>query len=380
MGKIDISQAYFHIPIRESHRRYLAFSYENQLYQMTSLPFDLSSAPLAFSRVSKWIASMLRARGIRVLVYLDDFCPPGPEGAGISNGAGYFSPPKSRLGLKPGKISCEGGTGNRILRNNMEYIYKQKKSAETEARSSGKRSSNTSKKPILELEPRHIVDRETGICIIGHSLRPTFYEKPAEGVSCSVRGKPQEDVCAVKGGHERLKLVEGEPIPTGENFQSRTENICNYRRFQRSMGSTIGESSYFTAMDHGTTKLAYKSKGAVCSFNGTNQISKGSRGTVGDGSVRQQNCSGLFKKSRWDKIVGTPRVDKGITFAGSSFKGRLTPLLHPRPNQYYSGRSLSRKECSRFASQHRYNDNDFPKDGLTLNRSVCHRSVQSSPS
>ncbi|KAJ8735808.1 hypothetical protein PYW07_007428 [Mythimna separata] len=67
------SQAYFHIPIKKTHRRYLAFVYAGELWQMTVLPLGLSSAPLAFSRISKWLASFLRERGIRVLVYLDDF-------------------------------------------------------------------------------------------------------------------------------------------------------------------------------------------------------------------------------------------------------------------------------------------------------------------
>lgn len=74
LGKLDISQAYFHIPIKKSHRRYLAFAYAGEIFQMTALPFGLSSTPLlAFARVSKWLASYLRERGIRVLVYLNDF-------------------------------------------------------------------------------------------------------------------------------------------------------------------------------------------------------------------------------------------------------------------------------------------------------------------
>lgn len=73
LGKLDLSQAYFHIPIKESHRRFLAFGYANELFQMTSLPFGLSSAPVAFSRVSKWVAGFMRTKGLRILVYLDDF-------------------------------------------------------------------------------------------------------------------------------------------------------------------------------------------------------------------------------------------------------------------------------------------------------------------
>jgi hypothetical protein len=73
MVKIDMSNAYYHIPIAEAHKRYLSLAYNDQIYNMNCLPFGLSSAPSIFSKVSNWVASLLRDKGIRIIVYLDDY-------------------------------------------------------------------------------------------------------------------------------------------------------------------------------------------------------------------------------------------------------------------------------------------------------------------
>lgn len=61
MAKIDLSSAYFHVPITESHRRFLR------------VPFGLSCAPKNFATITNWVAHSLRKKGLRLMVYLDDF-------------------------------------------------------------------------------------------------------------------------------------------------------------------------------------------------------------------------------------------------------------------------------------------------------------------
>ena len=49
--KIDLHDAYFHVPIHPSSRKYLRFAFENKVYQFQVLPFGLNTAPQVFTRL-----------------------------------------------------------------------------------------------------------------------------------------------------------------------------------------------------------------------------------------------------------------------------------------------------------------------------------------
>ena len=72
MVTIDFKDAYFSIPIHQSHRKFLRFSWRNQLFQFAALPFGLTSAPRVFTKVLKPVIASMRQRGIRCLIYIDD--------------------------------------------------------------------------------------------------------------------------------------------------------------------------------------------------------------------------------------------------------------------------------------------------------------------
>ena len=53
-------------------RKYLRFCYKSQVFQFTSLPFGLATAPQVFTMIVKEVKLMALSRGLRIHIYLDD--------------------------------------------------------------------------------------------------------------------------------------------------------------------------------------------------------------------------------------------------------------------------------------------------------------------
>ena len=73
VSSIDLSDAYLHIPIHPNSRKYLRFCYKAQVFQFTSLPFRLATAPQVFTMIVKEVKLMALSRGLRIHQYLDNW-------------------------------------------------------------------------------------------------------------------------------------------------------------------------------------------------------------------------------------------------------------------------------------------------------------------
>ena len=70
---VDLTDAYFHIPIHQRSQNLLRFHVGGRSFQFKALPFGIATAPLEFTRVVKEVKLMLQNRGIRIHQYLDDW-------------------------------------------------------------------------------------------------------------------------------------------------------------------------------------------------------------------------------------------------------------------------------------------------------------------
>ena len=70
----DLKSGYHHVDIFPEHRKYLAFSWDfhTRYFQLTALPFGLSSAPFIFTKLLKPLETHWRSRGIPIAIFFDD--------------------------------------------------------------------------------------------------------------------------------------------------------------------------------------------------------------------------------------------------------------------------------------------------------------------
>ena len=70
MASIDLTDAYYTVPVALEHRKYLRFFWRNRLFQYTCLPNGLASAPRYFTKLLKPVYSTLRSQGYLNVGYI----------------------------------------------------------------------------------------------------------------------------------------------------------------------------------------------------------------------------------------------------------------------------------------------------------------------
>lgn len=79
--KLDLKDAYNSVPVADTDRPMFCFPHPttNELWRYTCLPFGLSDAPRAFTKILTPVATLLRHLGVMLIVYLDDWLVIGAE-------------------------------------------------------------------------------------------------------------------------------------------------------------------------------------------------------------------------------------------------------------------------------------------------------------
>ena len=72
-ASLDLKDAFFHIPVRKSFRKYLGFAYNKTVWQFRALPFGLSTSPYVFTQIASQMSKFLQPSAIPIHQYLDNW-------------------------------------------------------------------------------------------------------------------------------------------------------------------------------------------------------------------------------------------------------------------------------------------------------------------
>ena len=73
VASIDLTDAYFHVPIHPKFQKYLRFHVQGRADQFRALPFAIATAPLEFTHVVKEVKFIALSQGVRIHQYLDNW-------------------------------------------------------------------------------------------------------------------------------------------------------------------------------------------------------------------------------------------------------------------------------------------------------------------
>ena len=70
-GSVDLSEAFYSIPIKQGDRKFFRFVFDNKKYQFTALVMGYGLSPRVFIKVLKPVFASLRAIGLISTAYID---------------------------------------------------------------------------------------------------------------------------------------------------------------------------------------------------------------------------------------------------------------------------------------------------------------------
>ena len=134
MASIDLSDAYFQVPIHKDSRKFLRFSLGGTVYQFKVLCFGLATAPQVFTRVFSLVSTWAHARGIRLLRYLDDWLILADSEITLSEHVGQLLSLCHDLGIVINKVKSDLEPKQRVKYLGMWIDSQVVKAFPTEAR------------------------------------------------------------------------------------------------------------------------------------------------------------------------------------------------------------------------------------------------------
>ena len=268
---LDLTDAYFHIPIHPRFQKYLRFNVGDRSYQFTALPFGITTAPLEFTMVAKEVKLMALAEGIRIHQYIDDWLMRAKTKQQCQENTHRLI----RLGLdnKFRKIRFNSNSGNRVFGLQIRPQGGSCVSNSKEKRSPSRKDSFHVESYSNISKGAHVTDWEHGFngedCTIGSSAYEASTMVPQDTLEVSsVSGYPSTSV----SGSKTASSVVDQSLKPDEGFSTSSEGVQSpsiHRCFPKRLGGSFRASHSQWSVESGGVKTSHKhsrAKSSISSF------------------------------------------------------------------------------------------------------------------
>ena len=123
--RIDLTDAYFHVPIHLKSRHLLRFALQMEervrVFQFRALPFGLTSAPRVFTRVILPVAKFAHLHGLHLIQYLDDWILKHQDRASLIHEIAWLKAVIYKVGLVVNEEKSQFVPTQRFVHIGVEY-------------------------------------------------------------------------------------------------------------------------------------------------------------------------------------------------------------------------------------------------------------------
>jgi len=123
--RIDLTDAYFHVPIHLKSRHLLRFALQMEdrvrVFQFRALPFGLTSAPRVFTRVILPVAKFAHLHGLHLIQYLDDWILKHQDRASLIQEIAWLKAVICKVGLVVNEEKSQFVPTQRFVHIGIEY-------------------------------------------------------------------------------------------------------------------------------------------------------------------------------------------------------------------------------------------------------------------
>ena len=303
VASIDLTDAYFHVPIHPKFQKYLRFHVQGQAYQFRALPFGIATAPLEFTRVVKEVKFIALSQGVRIHQYLDDWLVRAKDPDSCARDVQKLVNLVEKLGwivnLKKSELSPTQDLeflGYRFnLREGLVYPNQKK----------------LNKFKILAVS---ILQGHTHVTNWGHGFHgedSSFRSNPYETVSVvsedqlalsPIFGQGGSSVSVDKGSSG---LVDGlsELTQGFESASEITQYLDVHRCIREGLGGPLEQLYYKWGLAAIRKKLAYQYFGTESCFSSPQTFSRTIKAKNSVGFFRQLNCGLIYQQGRRHSLL-----------------------------------------------------------------------------